>query len=93
MNDPEFGSELRRRQTPQFAAEQRRRTSRALLFGVVLGLATLGDAIYARGHGGMVDGGPYNHFLKLPWWMVAPIGLAVLAACLWALWRMARERL
>ncbi len=57
-----------------------------------MGLLVLADALYARSHGGMVDGGPAGHFLKLPWWMVAPIALFILALCGLALWRHVTRR-
>jgi hypothetical protein len=92
MNDPEFGSELRRRASPKFAAEQRRSAFWALNLGVIMGLVCLADALYARTHGGMVIASPYDHSTVLPWWMVAPMGLCLIAFSLWGLWRLALKR-
>lgn len=90
-NGPEFGSELRKRQTPELARRERRKQFWALLFGVVLGAVLTLDALYARSHGGLVDGGPGNGFLKIPWWAAGVIGLFILAASGYALWRHAIE--
>jgi hypothetical protein len=93
MNDPEFGSELRRRASPKFAAQQRRAAFWALNLGVIMGLVCLADALHARTHGGMVSGGPYNHSgISLPWWMVAPMGLFIVAISVWGHWRFAIKR-
>ena len=92
MTDPDFGSELRRRLSPELAARQRRSELWALALGVVMGVAVLIDALYARTHGGMVAGGPATHFISLPWWLVAPMALFVLALSLFGLWRMVAKR-
>ena len=85
--EPEFGSELRKRQTPEMAKEERRKQFWALVLGLVLGAALLIDALYMRTHGGMVESGPANGFLKIPWWAAAAIGLFVFGASGFALWR------
>jgi hypothetical protein len=92
INDPDFGGELRRRQSPKFAAEQRRRGFWTCVFGIIMGLVVLIDALRARTDGGMVTGGAANHFLSLPWWQVAPMGLFVLTLSLFGLWRIAINR-
>ena len=91
-DDREFGSELRKRQTPQMAARQRRTTFRALLFGLAVSVGVIADALYAAFHGGMVKGGARNGFLAIPWWASAAIGALLLAGCVYSLRRHFADR-
>src|SRR5262249_21710902 len=91
-DDPEFGSELRKRQMPELARKERRRDIGALIFGVVVGLGLLMDALYARTHGGMVESGARDGFLKIPWWVEAAIAAFFAGASGFALWRVVPDK-
>jgi hypothetical protein len=72
-----FGSELRRRQSPKLARQQRRNSLVAGLLGIFMGLVTLVDGIDATRTGRMVHFGAHNA-LTIPGWLAALAGLFVL---------------
>lgn len=89
--DDGFGSELRRRQTPELARQQRLRAVRAGLFGVVMGSVILLEGAAATRSGQEIHFGRVGWYLVLPGWVVALAGLFILFVSGWVLWRFARR--
>ena len=95
MYDPskygaEFGSELRKRQTPEMARRRRRQGLLGLLFGTAFGIVILVEAIHAIRTGQMVRSSPTS--LPISGYEAAAIALFFLFFCLFALWRTLRNR-
>ena len=91
MYDPmkagkQFGSELHKRQTPEFAAKERRSWTRTLYWGLGIGLL-----LFAMGvHGiptGEVFRGTRSGTLPVNGWVVAAVGLGMAGLCAWGLLR------
>lgn len=82
MDDPK--PEPRSLYTPEFAAKRRRSIFWSMVMCMAMGAGLLADALYARGHGGMVSMGYRNG--PFPWWIVAPMGMGLLALGVWGLW-------
>jgi uncharacterized membrane protein YhaH (DUF805 family) len=89
--DDGFGSELRRRQTPQFAAQQRRSAFWAGMIGVVMGLVSLGAGVDGMRTGKWVSFGRVYRGVELPGWTVVVIALFILVLSVWILLRFARK--
>jgi hypothetical protein len=84
--DPNFGSEVRRRETPEHRRQRRRRGFVAALFGIGLGIFTIVIGAIAIRSGELVAGGPGQ--VALPGEIVAPMGVCILVMSAWALWRL-----
>ncbi len=89
--DNEFGSELRKRQTPEFARQQRRRNLGAGALGLGLGLMSLVAGLDAMRTGKWVVYGRAASGASFPGWAVVLIGLFILFISAWVLWRYARK--
>jgi hypothetical protein len=90
--DPEFGSELRRRQTPGFRRLQRRKGITAALVGIVMGVVMLIIGINAMRTGEMVRSGHFSSLPPLPGEIFVLMGLFLLALCVWLIWRLAADK-
>ncbi|MEJ1965459.1 MAG: hypothetical protein WDO56_29525 [Gammaproteobacteria bacterium] len=89
--DEGFGSELRRRQSPKFAREQRRRAAWAGAVGLVMGLVLLALGIHSMQTGEWIVYGRAMSDLRLPGWIVVLIALFILFISGSILWRFARK--
>jgi hypothetical protein len=93
--EPEFGSELRRRETPAHRQLRRRNGIVAALLGIVAAVVTLAAGISATLTGEMVPGHSNSGHAAtppLPGELVCLIGLFMLALCVWLLWRLMRNK-
>jgi hypothetical protein len=88
--DEGFGSELRRRQSPKFAREQRRRNAWAGLVGLGMGAAILPLGINSMRSGKWMIFGRAANGVELPGWVVVLIALAIMAGSIAVLWRLPR---
>ena len=87
MDQQEQTPEPRPLFTPEFEAKRRRSGIWSMILCVVLGVALLLGALYAREHGGMMTSGAQDHYTKYPWWLIAPVGAGVTLLGLWGLFR------
>lgn len=87
MNHPQHDGERRRRGSPEFERDKRKRVRLACAVGIIGGALVLAEGVNAMRNGTMVIGGAEQGFLPLPGWIVAPMGLFVLVLSLWALVR------
>ena len=90
--DEEFGAELRRRQSPKLAREQRHREFWAGIAGLVMGLVILAVGINSMRTGQWVHYGRVGDSVELPGWAVVVLALAILSGSGWVLLRMARRK-
>ena len=91
--DESIGSELRRRASPKFAAQQRRNTLIGSLILIVAGVLILAEGVHAMHAGKLVNIGGYRHGFLAPWWMAVPFGLTVAALGVWTAWPESKQRL
>lgn len=89
--DEEFGSELRRRQSPKLAREQRKRDVWAGVAGLGLGLVILVIGIGSMRTGEWVHYGRVGDSVELPGWAVVLLALFILLGSGWVLLRIARR--
>jgi hypothetical protein len=87
MDDPKPPPEPRSLYTPEFWAKRRRSGFWAMIMCIGMGAAVVVGALYAKDHGGMVTSGAKDGHMQYPWWMVLPVGAALLALGVWGLWR------
>ena len=91
FQEPEFGSELRRRETPKHRRLRRRNGIIAALLGIVAAVVTLIAGVSAMLAGEMVRGHSNSGHAAsppLPGELVCLIGLFLLVTCIWLLWRL-----
>ena len=84
--DPKFGSEVRRLETPEHRRQRRRRGFVAALFGMGLGIFTIAIGVVAIRTGELVAGAPGH--VALPGEVVVPMGTFILVLSVWLLWRL-----
>ena len=89
-SDPEFGSEVRRLETPEHRRQRRRKGISAALFGVVLGAGMLALGIGAIRSGEMVRG-PIGS-LPLTGEEACAMAVFLLVLSGWLLWRFLTHR-
>jgi len=89
--DDGFGSELRKRASPRFAREQRRKSLWAGVMGIVIGLVSLIAGIDSMRTGKWMVWGRAMSTLELPGWMVVLAALFILFLSGWAIVRFARK--
>jgi hypothetical protein len=82
--DPEFGSELRKRATPEFAAKERRSGIQALVFCIGLGLVMAGFGIHGIPTGEVFGG---NRTGPTSAWEFAAMGIFLTVVGVWGLLR------
>lgn len=88
---PEFGSELRRLETPEHRRQRRKRGINVSIFGIVLGVLLLMVGLHAMQTGEMVMS--YNsRFIPLTGGEACLLALVVIAMCVWLLWRILSNR-
>jgi hypothetical protein len=88
--DTGFGSELRRRETPEHRRVRYRNGIRAALLGMLAGVVTLIVGIRAMLSGEMVPGhsnSGRSASIPMPGEWVALIGFLMLVLCIWVTWR------
>jgi hypothetical protein len=93
--DPEFGSEVLRRETPEHRRLRRRNGIVAAVLGSVAAVVTLIAGIRAMPAGEMVPGhsnSGHGASLPLPGEIVCLMGLFVLVLCIWSLWRLVTNK-
>lgn len=91
-NEPEeFGAELRKRASPEFARQQRRRAFWAGLGGIAMGLAMLAFGVDAMRTGVWVKMGRVGSEIDLPGWIVVLMALFLLFCGVAVLRRFARK--
>jgi len=73
-NIMEFGSELRKRASPELAAKMRRDEQRSCIVAILIGLFITGDGLYASAHGGWMWIGRAIR-VEIPWWLATVVGL------------------
>ena len=88
--DPEFGSEVRRLETPEHRKHRRRKGITAALFGVVLGSGMLAVGIDAIRSGELVRG--RSSSLPLTGEEACVMAVLVLVLSVWLLWRFLTNR-
>ena len=88
--EPEFGSEVRRLETPEHRRQRRRKGVGAALFGVVLGGGMLALGINAIRTGEMVRG--FAGSLPLTGAEACAMAVFVLVLSGWLLWRFLTHR-
>ncbi len=91
MYDPmkagkQFGSELHKRQTPEFAEKERRSWTRTLYLGLGIGLLLFAMGVHGIGTG-EVFRGTKSGTLDVNGWVVAAVGLGMTGLSGWALLR------
>jgi hypothetical protein len=89
--DDGFGSELRKRASPRFAREQRRKSLWAGVFGIGLGLVSLEAGVDSMRTGKWVVWGRAMNSLELPGWMVVLAALFIVFLSGWIIVRSARK--
>jgi hypothetical protein len=88
---PEFGSEVRRLETPEHHRQRRKRGISVSIFGIVLGLLLLAVGFHATQTGEMVTS--YNSkFIPLTGGQTCLLALVEIAMCVWLLWRFLSNR-
>ena len=90
--DDEFGAELRRRQSPKLAREQRKRDLWAGVVGLGLGLTILTIGIGSMRSGEWVHYGRVGRSVELPGWAVVLLALFILFGSGWVLLLIARRK-
>ena len=88
--DPKFGSEVRRLETPEHRRQRRRGGIAATLFGVALGVFTTVIGINGIRTGELIRGFPGD--VALPGEVVVPMGVFIVVLSVWALWRLLSGR-
>ena len=83
--DPKFGSEVLRLETPEHRRKRRRRDFRAGLFGLAMGAASLYVGIDAVQTGEPITGP--SGFMDLSGEEMCVLAAAILLMSAWALWR------
>src|SRR5438105_14220455 len=96
MYDPskygsEFGSKLKKRQTPELAARQRRQLLVGTVGGFLVGSGCLIEAIDAIHTGKMVKMGPPNS-LSITGYEAACIALFAMFICAFGFWQTLRNK-
>ena len=86
-----FGSELRKRASPRFAREQRRKNLWAGVVGIGIGLVSLAAGIDSMRTGKWVVFGRAMSGVELPGWMVVLAALFILFLGGWVIARFARK--
>jgi sterol desaturase/sphingolipid hydroxylase (fatty acid hydroxylase superfamily) len=89
--DDDFGSELRKRASPRFAREQRRKNLWAGVVGIVIGLVSLAAGIDSMRTGKWMVWGREMSSLMLPGWMVVLASLFIVFISGWVIVRFARK--
>lgn len=89
--DDGFGSELRKRASPRFAREQRRRALWAGVFGIGMGLVSLAAGIDSMRTGKWMVWGRAMSSLELPGWVVVLAALFIVFLSGWVIVRFARK--
>jgi len=89
--DDGFGSELRKRQSPELARRQRRRSLWAGVVGLGMGLTVLTLGVDSVRTGKWVAFGRVGDAPDLPGWVVILMGLFLLVISGSILWRFARK--
>ena len=93
--EPEFGSELRRREKPEHRRLRRRNGIIGALVGIVAAVVTLISGVSAMLAGEMVPGystARSGAMPELPGELVSLIGLLLLVMCVWLLWRLLTDK-
>ena len=93
--EPEFGSELRRRETPEHRRLRKRNGIIGTLVGIVAAVVTLISGISAMLTDEMVPGHSNARSAatpELPGELVSLIGLLALVMCVWLLWRLLTDK-
>jgi hypothetical protein len=90
--DESVGSELRRRSSPKFAAQQRRRTLIGSSILIVAGVLIVLEGIHAMRTGEWVNLGGHRYGFLAPWWMAVPFGIAAAALGVWTAWPESKTR-
>jgi hypothetical protein len=89
--DDGFGSELRKRQSPRFAREQRRKGLWAGVVGIGIGLVSLAAGIDSMRTGKWMVWGRAMDSLELPGWVVVLAALFIVFTSGWVILRSARK--
>jgi hypothetical protein len=89
--DDGFGSELRKRQSPEFARQQRRRSLWAGVVGLGMGFVVLALGVDSARTGRWVTFGRVGNSWDLPGWAVILMALFLLYISGSILWRFARK--
>jgi hypothetical protein len=87
---PEFGAELRRRQSPQLARRTRRRRIAITATAIPVGIGLFVEAVGAVRAGRMAPGG--RGYPPMTGYEAGLIALFLVALCSFALWRDLRNR-
>jgi hypothetical protein len=93
--EPEFGSELRRREKPEHRRLRKRNGIIGALVGIVASVVTLVSGVTAMLAGEMVPGHSTARSAavpELPGELVSLIGLFLLVMCVWLLWRLLTDK-
>lgn len=90
--DDEFGAELRRRQSPKLAREQRKRNLWAGMAGLGLGLTMLAIGAVSMRTGEWVHYGRVGDSVELPGWALVLSALFILFGSGWVLLLIARRK-
>lgn len=90
--DESIGSELRRRASPKFAAQQRRDALIGSLMLIVAGVLIVVEGMRAMRSGEMVNLGGHRYGFFAPWWMALPFGFAAVALGVWTAWPESKPR-
>ena len=88
--DPKFGSEVRRLETPEHRRQRRRRSFVAAVFGIALDIFTIAIGVVAIRTGELVAGAPGQ--VALPGEIVAPMGVFIVVLSVWVLCRLLRNK-
>lgn len=82
--DPEFGSELRKRATPEFARKARRSAIKGSIFLIAMGVACAAFGIHGIPTGEIFHGTKAGS-LPLNGWEMAGLGFVLIAFGVWSL--------
>lgn len=88
---PEFGSELRRLETPEHRRQRRKHGINVSIFGIVLGVLLLMVGLRAMQTGEMVMSYS-SRFIPLTGGQACLLALVEIALCVWLLWRFVSNR-
>jgi hypothetical protein len=89
--DEGFGSELRKRASPRFAREQRRKSLWAGVAGIGIGLVSLAAGLDSMRTGKWMVWGRAMNSLELPGWVVVLAALFIVFTSGWVILRFARK--